>query len=49
MKPDLDNNFSLKFCRVDGKVGDESSFNFSVVGIILYLGLYLDLISVFVI
>ena len=47
MKPDPDDIFRLKFCRLDGKVGDESSFNFSVVGLIFDLGLYLDLISVF--
>ena len=28
-KPDPDNNFCLKFCRVDGKI-DESSIKFSV-------------------
>ena len=49
MKPDLDKNFCLNFCRLDSKVSDDSSFIFSFVGLILYLGLYLDLISVFVI
>ena len=46
MKPDPDNNFCLKLCILDGKVDDESSFNLSVVDIILYLELYLGFTKV---
>ena len=49
MKPDPDNNFCLKFCILHGKVDDQSTFNFPVVDLILYLELYLDLINVFAI
>ena len=48
MKPDPDNNFCLKFCRLDGNM-DDLGFNFSVVDIILYLGLYLGFFKVFII
>ena len=48
MKPDPDNNFCLKFCRLHGNV-DDLSFNFSVVDLISFLGLYLGFIKVFVI
>ena len=45
--PFPDKHFCLKFCRLDGKVVDESNFNFSVFDLILYLGLYLGFIKVF--
>ena len=48
MKPDPDNNFCLKFCRLDGNM-DDLGFNFSVVDLILYLGLYLGFFKVFII
>ena len=47
MKADPDKSFCLKFCRLDGNV-DELSFNFSVVDLILYFGLYLGFIKVFI-
>ena len=48
MKADADNNFCLKICRLDANV-DEKSLNFSLVDLILSLGLYLGFIKVFII
>ena len=45
MKPDPDNNFRLEFCILDGKVDDETTFNFSVFDLILYLDFYLGFIQ----
>ncbi len=49
MKPEPDNNFCLKFCKFGGKLLKVFCFDDSVCCLILYLGLYRDLISVFVI
>ena len=47
MKTDPDKNFCLKFRRLDGKVDDETTSNFSVCDVFLYFGLSPGFIKVF--